>query len=962
MRYRLFSVILLLLGFVIPSRAQVFIINDNVFQDRMSEITVTVLDSLTREPVPFASVYVIPAKDTTITNFTLSDAKGEAKLDEVPFGNYVFHIEMMGYKPIAKERYFREREVDMGTLLLQQDPLFLQAATVTDVGNPIVVKKDTVEFNASSFRVGANAMLKDLLQRMPGMEITEEGKVKFNGEEIDQLTVGGRTFFFDDQSTALNNLPAAVVDKIRVIDRESEATRATGLQDGQREKVLDVALKKEYEKGWFGNVGIKAGADIGKDPDDPMQADRGLLYNLNALLSAYGEKDQLTVIANGQNVMDSNSVFVVVSGDGEVLSSSDQGLTTASQLGFNANTSRIKDVETTVGADYKYTDTDSGTLSSRTSYLDGENLLTTTEDRGRQYAHSVTGNMELQKEEGKVWFHFRPVFQYGRTDTYKTNTSETFRGESALNRTEGATRSLTDQKTVDLSGDISFRELGGKKGRSLFLSLDGYYSGSDGDSDVFSKMLTDFHEEIQDLHYLSAGQSYQVYSRLQYTEPIGDKWTLAASAMLDFSRSSNIRDASDASGHNDYYSSERKSNTGEQSYRLTAQYKFSDGTWLTLGANVDGMLNEVYSKSYNMSETTGAGEWNWFLAPYIRFQHSKDKDRITIQVQGSSQQASSSQMSTVPSIANPSRLSVGNIHLKPYGYTTAYLNWNRSNRERFSSFMAFLSATVRTHAISSAQWYNADGILYSVPVNIRKPSANLSFSSSYTTPLDAKKNWSLVLGASATYTSSLSYQTRTTLPGWDNEQFDYAAFMRDFWGDESGSRFYSGQSGFEESHTHSFNPSASFQIRFNQDRYSFAVGASSQGRIARYSLDPTANMNTLDTRFTARGSYTTKKEFEFITDLAYVLYSGYAAGYGQPEWQWNAEISKNIGAFNLSIKCQDILNQTRNLTHTVTANYEEDSYRLIMGRYILFGVKWNFGKMNAAHSQRAQSAALNMVF
>ena len=93
-----------------------------------------------------------------------------------------------------------------------------------------------------------------------------------------------------------------------------------------------------------------------------------------------------------------------------------------------------------------------------------------------------------------------------------------------------------------------------------------------------------------------------------------------------------------------------------------------------------------------------------------------------------------------------------------------------------------------------------------------------------------------------------------------------------------------------------------------------------------------------------------------------MIYKGYAEGYGQPEWQWNAEISKNIGAFNLSVKVNDILNQTRNLTHTVTANYEEDSYRLIMGRYILFGVKWNFGKMNAAHSQRAQSAAWNMIF
>jgi len=244
-----FVTISLFLCLGITSKAQVVILNDNVTTGRMSEIKTTVLDSLTNEPIGFASVYVVPSKDTTITNFTLTDAKGEAKLDEVPYGRYVFHVEMMGYKPFIKDRYFRERQVDMGTIRLQVDEQFLQAATVTDVGNPIVVKKDTVEFNASSFRVGANAMLKDLLQRMPGMEITDDGKVKFNGQEIDKLTVGGRTFFFNDQSTALNNLPAAVVDKIRVIDRESEETRASGIQDGNREKVLDVALKKEYEKG-----------------------------------------------------------------------------------------------------------------------------------------------------------------------------------------------------------------------------------------------------------------------------------------------------------------------------------------------------------------------------------------------------------------------------------------------------------------------------------------------------------------------------------------------------------------------------------------------------------------------------------------------------------------------------------------------------------------------------------------
>ena len=207
MTKKLFTLAAVLLAVCLQARAQVFILNDNIFQQRMSDIKVTVLDSLSSEPVGFASVYVIPVKDTTITNFTLTDAKGEAKLDEVPFGKYLFHVEMMGYKPFVRERYFREGEVDMGTIRLQMDEQFLKAAVVSDVGNPVVVKKDTVEFNASSFRVGANAMLKDLLKRMPGMEVTADGKVKFNGEEIDKLTVGGRTFFFNDQSTALNNLP-----------------------------------------------------------------------------------------------------------------------------------------------------------------------------------------------------------------------------------------------------------------------------------------------------------------------------------------------------------------------------------------------------------------------------------------------------------------------------------------------------------------------------------------------------------------------------------------------------------------------------------------------------------------------------------------------------------------------------------------------------------------------------------
>ena len=962
MMRRFLSALIMSLCLGTAAQAQVYILNDNIFQGRMSEIKTTVLDSLTQEPLSYASVYVTPSKDTTITNFTLTDAKGEATLDEVPYGSYVFHVEMMGYKPFVTERFFREENVDLGTIRLQVDDHFLEAATVTAAGNPIVIKKDTVEFNASSFRVGTNAMLKDLLQRMPGMEITDDGKVKFNGEEIDKLTVGGRTFFFGDQSTALNNLPAAVVDKIRVIDRKSEQTRASGIQDGSREKVLDVALKKEYEKGWFGNVGLKGGTTLGdKDGNHPLQDDRGLLWNANALLSAYTEKDQLTVIANGQNVDDSNAVVIIIDDEGE-RSSLDQGLSTAAQLGVNANTSRLRDVETTVSANYKYTDTDSGTMAERTTYQEGGNLLASTQDFGKQFVHALNTNLELKNEKGKVWFHFSPSFRFNKIDETGSGSSETLRAGTFVNGSENASRRLSSSKNTGWNGDVTFLEFGGKKDRNLRFDFNGNYGVTGEESDESSVLKTAGEQATRSMHYLSDNQSYGFGGSVQYTEPVGEKWTLSATAELNWAKHNNNRDAFDAKGRNDYYSSMSDNHYIIQQYNMTAQYKFGEDSWFTFGGRVSGILNETYSKSFGIEDYTGKDEWNWSVTPNMRFQYSKGNDRFSLYASGYGQRPNSSRMLPVLNITDPSRLSLGNVYLRPYTLTMFGGNWSRNNREKFSTLMIYMDGQFSTSPVSYARWYDADGILYSIPVNARKPSVSASLTANYTTPLDAKKNWSMTLSGVAAYSSSVSYQSQSMHPGLDRETFDYSAFMDDFWGNVDGNRFYGGQSGFGESRTRSFNPYAGFTLKYNQDHYSFSVGANTQGRIARYSLNPSINMNTLDTRISARGSYTTKHEFEFDSDLAYVFYSGYSEGYGQPEWRWNAEISKNIGAFNLSVKIHDILNQARNLTHTVTANYEEDSYRLIMGRYILFGVKWNFGKMNAAHSARAQQAALNMLF
>ena len=942
-------------------RAQVVVLNDNMWATRLSEIHATVVDSLSNEPVPYASFYVVPDKDTTITNFTLTDPEGKAKLEDVPVGRYILHVEMMGYRPVVKNRYFRERREDLGTIRLVVDEHFLDAAVVTDKGNPVTIKQDTLEYNASSFQVGSNAMLKDLLKKMPGIEVGDDGTVKVNGEAVDKITVGGKTFFFNDKSAALNNLPAAVVDKIRVVDRESESTRATGLQDGSKEKVMDVVLKKEYEQGWFGNLSAKGGTTLVPEKEGELRDDRGFLYSANALVSAYSEKDQVTGIANLQNIND-GGVVIMVSEDG-TRTTMGGGLSDFAQLGVNATTNRIKDTETAVMANYKYNDTRGGDRAARTTWQAEGDLLSETENASRGFGNSFASSLELKKEKGKVWFHFRPGFTYSDNDTWSSGTSATSREGTAVNRSEQSAYSGSRSRNGSLSGDLVFRDLWGKDGRNLNLGYRAAIDATDGSSDERSLTTVGTSQVSRQLHYDQTGDRYMGAGSVRFTEPIGERFTFSAMGELDATRRSSLRDAADAAGHNDYYSSETRTRQLDNIYDATLQYQWGKNNWVTLGARVHGMLDENWSRSFGIADTTGVGEWTWYATPTVRLRSSRGTNTFNMTVSGATRAPSRDQMLPVLNVSNPTRLSAGNIYLKPYSYTYGSLSWYRNDPKTFSMVMVYLNATMNRNPVTSAQWYDADGILYAVPVNVRKPSLSASAYLSYSKPFGKEKHWSMIASFDFGYSSGTSYQATGALPGIRTDAFDYAAFMGEFWGeDASGSRFYSGGSGFRESTTRSFSTRVSGYLNYEKDPVSLNAGMNAGSGIARYSLDASVNRKTFDENLMLNAEYRTPHQFELSSLVIYALHQGYSAGFNDPELKWNVSVSKNVGAFNISLTANDLLNQTRSRYHNVTANYEEDTYRLVLGRYVLLGVKWNFGKMNAAHSQRASRAAMNMAF
>ncbi|MCR5552459.1 MAG: outer membrane beta-barrel family protein, partial [Oscillospiraceae bacterium] len=707
--------------------------------------------------------------------------------------------------------------------------------------------------------------------------------------------------------------------------------------------------------------GLKGGTTLKHDEDAVLRQDRGPLFAGNLLASAYTEKDQLTVIGNAQNVDESN-IIAVMSDDSGDRAYLNQGLSTAYQLGLNFNTSRIKDVETTVGTSYTFSDTDSGSKTSRTTTQEGGDLVSDDTRSGKQYNHKYAAELEFKKEKGKFWFRIDPAFYYRHGETDQSNSTQTRRAGALVNRSENRSRGQETAREASLNSSVTFRELGGKEKRNLRLTLNGSYNRSDGMSDENTVLQTLGGLENRVMRYDTDSRSSSASARLRYVEPLGEKWTVTAYAAGVLQRSDNVRDAFDAQGRNDAFSTSVNRRYLDQEYGLFSQYSFGENSWITLGVETDGVLDETRARTYGHESLTGQDEWNWFVMPQVEFEHNWGINRINFTISSRSSQPGNSRMLPALNISDPARLSLGNIYLKPFTYSYFRLEWRRNNREKFRTLMLSFTGDLRTRPLTEAQWYDADGVFCRLPVNARKPSLEMWSSFSYTMPLNAKKTWSLNLYSYITFNSAASYLAHGTVATPDKERFDYSAFMADFWGDASGDRFYGGKSGFEEYRTSTLQPYASASVKYNQERFSFDLTASASGYISRYTPSLDLDRNTLSTSFAARGSYTTRHEFEFESDLSYVTYRGYSDGFGQPEWQWNASISKNIGAFNLSLNAHDILNQTRSLSHTVAANYVEDSYRLVLGRYILFGIKWNFGKMNAIHNQRAQEAAWNMLW
>ncbi|MCF8295153.1 MAG: TonB-dependent receptor, partial [Bacteroidales bacterium] len=225
-------------------------------------------------PLPYATTVLLNPSDSTLLYFGITNQQGLFEIKDINTGKYLLQASFLGFQSYYKELTIPVPSNNLGIIILKPKMESLGAVNVEAERIPILIKKDTVEYNAGSFKTNPDAVAEDLLKKLPGVEVDRSGNIKAQGEDVQQVLVDGKEFFSSDPQVATKNLPADAISKVQVYDKKSDETELSGIDDGSYQKTLNIILKDGRKNAYFGDV------SGGYAPSDKYQSN-AKLYRFN---------------------------------------------------------------------------------------------------------------------------------------------------------------------------------------------------------------------------------------------------------------------------------------------------------------------------------------------------------------------------------------------------------------------------------------------------------------------------------------------------------------------------------------------------------------------------------------------------------------------------------------------------------------------------------------------------------
>ena len=876
------------------------------------------------ETLPGTSVQIIALPDTTRAGYVLSGADGEFEFKKLKKGNYMLLAQMTGMDDISKNIEIKDslQTIDLGTLTLTESATTLKEAVVTAVKAAVVAKQDTLEFNAGSYHTAPNATVNDLLKKLPGVEIGEDGSITSNGKSVTKILVDGKEFFGDDPQMATKNLPSMMVDRVQVVDRKSDLARLTGVDDGEEETVINLTVKKDMNNGWFGNV------SAGYGTDDHYQA--------SFVLNRFFNGNQITILGGGNNINDNGfsdrgrGMFRDFGGNG--------GINTSQRFGVNFNVGNEEIFR--VGGNVFYTHSDrKSTRRTATQYLYPDSISTQNAwSSSRDKGHNVSTDFRIQwKPNESNTFEFRPNFRINFRDALSNDSSFLRAGDAAQTMVNHNLNYRTNKGTsVNTGGNLIYNhKFSSKPGRSFSVMMNYNFSNTREKSVTWSDIEYYLQQDDSELLYRFIDNhtwSNNISTRLTWTEPIGDvkngnfidigyrlnyRWNNADKLTYNLPEPENPENFIPTHIDEtpiDAILAENLSNSFRNKYfnqELQVGYKKVNKVY-----NLDAglMFSPSMSKSEDLINNARniPERWVWNVSPYARFRYRfTEHSSMRINYRARTQQPSMSQLQPVEDVSDPLNIIVGNPELKPTFSQSLDVHFNRFNPSTQQAMFMMLNTSFALNTIVSKTI--TDPTTGGRTTTYGNVNGNFSiFGMAMINQPFRNRKWRFNVHLHGNYNST---------PGYINGEFNRTGNLR-------------------------LAPSAG--MTFSSDIFQMTVNPNySYGRVSN-TLPNQQNRITHSYGFRSDLSLDLPFGLHLDSDIHFSNSTGYSSGFDSKQWLWNAEISYSFlwdKSLTLSVRAYDILGQKQNISRSVGANTIIDSEFNDLTRYLMFGITYNFNTL-----------------
>ena len=933
-------------------------------QERL--VSGAIIDRDTKDPVEQVTVLLLKTDSTYVTG-AISNEKGLFHLNAPENGKYLLKITSVGYKPTVKRVVIeQDKNLALGNVVVGADAIMLKGAVVTAMAQKVTLKEDTFVYNSAAYRTPEGSVVEELVKRLPGAEVSDDGTIKINGKEVKKILVDGKEFMTGDTKTALKNLPTSIIDKIKAYDEKSDLSKVTGIDDGEEQTVLDFNVKKGMNKGLMSNIDLGIG-----------NKNR---YSARGMGGYFNSNNRFMLFGNANNTSDRG-----FSGGGPRRGfGGGNGLNASKMLAANYNYEEKNKFKFNTSLRWNHSDGDVWSRRSSENFMGSSSSFSNSLNQNFSRSDSWNGNIRLEwMPDTMTNILFRPSISWTTNDSRSTGISASYNQDpyqysddplsdegiekmdevdAVINRQKSV--SLSNSKNNNIRGMLQLNRKLNNKGRNVTLRMDAKYT----DKDSKSISLQNAHlylvqnEAGLDSTYqtnrynLTPSKDYSYSAQATYSEPLWKATFLQFSYKFTYSYSKSDRSTYDFSkysfdGINPAYGAwgnylgrldgelgdyrddklSRYSEYRNYTHDIQVMMRFIRQKYnLNFGVMIQPQRSKFIQDYQGKYVDTVRTVTN--VSPTLDFRYRFSKmSNLRVNYRGTTSQPSISQLLNIVDDSDPLNVSMGNPGLKPSFTQNFRLFYNNFVQNHNKGVMTYINFSTTSNSISNKVTYDeTTGGRITRPENING-NWNVMGAFMFNCSIDSAGVWNINTDTNLGYNHYVSYLSL------DKSQDS------------------------QKNTTQNTTWNERLSLSYRNDWLELSLDGTLAYNHAKNKLQPNSNLDTWQFSYGPSMTLTAPWGTSLNTSLSCSSRRGYSdASMNTDEFVWNAQLSQGFlkgKPLTVMLQFYDLLHQQSTFSRAISSVSRTDTEYNAINSYAMLHVVYRmnlFGGKDARKENRGE--------